>query len=107
MKPRLDSDAEPQTYTTRPIPERVRSVLEKLQSGQKIRITHLIRVGLKTWPATVTGTYRHLDSLATGLATDRVPADDIIVPILHFSKDNGELSSVAIDEHTKVEILAD
>ena len=66
---------------------------------------HLVRVGLKTWPATVTGTFRHLDSLATGLATDRVPEDDIIVPLLHFTKDNGELSSVALDEHTKVEIV--
>jgi hypothetical protein len=100
-------DAKPLTYSTRPLPERVRSVLEKLQPGQKIRITHLIRVGLNTWPAVVEGTYRHLDSLATGIATDRVPEDDIIVPLLHFTKDNGELSSVAIDEHTKVEILAE
>jgi len=98
---------QPLTYTTRPLPERVRAVLANLQPGQRIRITHLIRIGLRTWPATVTGTYRHLDSLATGIATDRVPADDIIIPVLHFTKANGELSSVAIDEHTKVEILAD
>lgn len=94
------------TYTTRAIRPALQAVLEQLRPGQKIRITHLVRVGLKTWPATVTGTYRGLDSLATGLATQRVSADDIIVALLHFTKDNGELSSVALDEHTKVEVLS-
>ena len=92
-------------YATRPIQPRLVPILEKLQPGMKIRITHLVRVGLKTWPVPITGTFRHLDSLATGLATDRVPEDDIIVPLLHFTKENGELSSVALDEHTKVEIV--
>ena len=94
------------TYTTRPIRPELKAVLDRLEPGQKIRITQLVRVGLQTWPAVVTGVFRHLDSLATGLATHRVPADDIIVPILHFTKDpHGELSSVALDEHSKVEIL--
>jgi len=34
-----------------------------------------------------------------------VPEDDIVVPTLHFIKDNGELASVALDEHSKVEIV--
>lgn len=75
------------------------------QPGQTIKITHLIRVGSKTWPAVITGTFRHIDSLATGLATDRLPRDDIIVPIVHFTKENGEMSSVALDEHTKIEVM--
>ena len=93
-------------YASRPIRPELLAVLEKLQPGQKIKITHLVRVGLKSWPATITGTFRHVDSLATGIATDRVPADDIIVPIVHFTKDNQEMSSVALDEHTKIEIIS-
>jgi hypothetical protein len=96
----------PRVYTTRAIRGDLQAVLDTLQPGAKIRITHLLRVGLQTWPAVVTGTFRHLDSLATGLATERVPEDDIIVPIVHFTKDpHGELSSVALDEHTKIELL--
>jgi hypothetical protein len=34
-----------------------------------------------------------------------VPQDDIIVPVVHFTKDNGELSSVTLDEHSRIEIL--
>jgi hypothetical protein len=93
-------------YASRPIKPGVLAVLEKLQPGQKIKITHLVRVGLKTWPVTITGVFRHVDSLATGIATDRVPADDIIVPIVHFTKDNQEMSSVALDEHTKIEVIS-
>lgn len=92
------------TYVTKAIQPGLLAFLNQLKPGQKIRITHLVRVGQKSWPATVTGAYRHLDSLATGLATDRLPQDDIVVPLVHFTKDNGELSSVALDEHTKVEM---
>jgi hypothetical protein len=58
-----------------------------------------------SWPATVEGTFRHVHYLATGLATDRVPEDDIVVVTVHFTKDNGELSSVTLDENSKVEAV--
>ena len=37
-------------------------------------------------------------------ATDRVPEDDIVVVTLHFTRDNGELSSTGVHEHTKIEV---
>jgi hypothetical protein len=93
-------------YTTHSVRPELQAVLDKLRPGMKIRITQLIRVGLQSWPAVVTGTFRHYDSMATGIATHRVPEDDIVIPIIHFTKDpHGELSSVALDEHTKIEIL--
>jgi hypothetical protein len=95
----------PPLYTTRPLPPDLGDQLAKLQPGQRLRITQIVRVGMKSWPAIITGTFRHLDSLATGLATQRLPQDDIIIPILHFTKDNGELSSVALDEQSRIEIL--
>lgn len=93
-------------YSSRPIPPGLVEVLQKLQPGMKVQITQTVRVGsTKTWTTTVTGAFRHLDSLATGLATDRRPQDDVIVPILHFTKENGELSSVALDERSEVRIV--
>jgi hypothetical protein len=96
----------PLTYASRPLRPEMHRVLEGLRAGQRIRITQTVRVGIQQWTAVVTGAFRHLDSLATGLATDRVPEDEIVVPIIHFTKDNGELSSVAVDENTVVEPLA-
>ena len=99
------ADRQPASICRRFRPE-LQATLDQLQPGNRIRITQLLRVGLQTWPAIVTGVFRHYDSLATGLATQRVPEDDIIVPLVHFTKDpHGELSSVTLDEHTRIEII--
>jgi len=96
----------PAIYSSRAIRPDVAAVLDQLKAGDRIKIKTIVRVGLKSWPVEVVGAFRHVDSLATGLATDRVPEDDIIVPIVHFTKDNKEMSSVALDEHTRIEIVA-
>jgi hypothetical protein len=80
-------------------------VLAKILPGQRIRITQTIRVGAKQWTATVEGAYREQAHLVTGLATHRKPEDDIIVPLVRFTKPNGELSSVTLDEHSRIEII--
>ena len=97
----------PETITSatrQPSPELV-AVLRSLQPGQRIEITQTVRVGSKTWTTTVQGKFRALNYLATGLATDRVPEDDIIVPTVHFTKDNGEMSSISLDEHSQVRVV--
>jgi hypothetical protein len=94
-------------YTSRPIRPVLADVLRQLEPGMRIEITQTVKIGsTKTWETVVGGTFRHLDSLATGLATQRRPEDDIIVPIVHFAKENGELSSVALDERSVVRILS-
>ena len=98
---------QPLPSATRPVAPQLVELIRGLQPGQRIRITQTVRVGSSgTWPAVVEGAYRNVNYLNTGLATDRVPEDDIIIPIVHFTKDNGELSSVALDEHTRIEILS-
>lgn len=92
-------------YTTRPIPPDVLKRLDELTPGQRIKITQTVKVGsTRTWTYEVFGTFRHVDSLATGLATNRLREDDIVIPVIHFTKDNHEMSTVSVDEHTKIEI---
>ncbi|MFO0935888.1 MAG: hypothetical protein U0798_05135 [Gemmataceae bacterium] len=79
------------------------ALIKALAPGDKIRITQSLRVGNKRWPHAVVGAYRGMNYLATGITTDRVAEDDIVVPTLHFTKDNGELASVSLDELTTVE----
>jgi hypothetical protein len=78
------------------------ALLKGLTAGDKIKVTQTVRVGAKTWPAEATGTFRGLSYLSTGVTVDRVAADDIVVPTVHFTKDTGELTSIALDENTKV-----
>jgi hypothetical protein len=90
---------------TRPVSPALISIIERLQPGQRIRIIQRVRVGLRIWETVVQGTYRGVNYLATGLSTDRIPQDDIIVPTVHFTKENGELSSVTLDEHSRIEVI--
>jgi hypothetical protein len=89
---------------TRILDPKLLHLLQDLKPGQRIRITQIVRIGCTAkWAATVEGVFRLVNYLATGLATDRVPADDIVVITVHFIKDNGELSSVTLDENTRIE----
>ena len=90
---------------TRTLDPTLKQLLSDLKAGTRIRITQTVRVGSRSWPATVEGIYRDVNYLATGLSTQRVPEDDIIVPTVHFTKDNGELSSITLDEHTLIEVV--
>jgi hypothetical protein len=93
--------------TTRPLRRELIETVTKLRPNQQIRITQTVRVGSASWPAVVTGRFRDVKCLVTGLATQRRSVDDIIVPTIHFTKDNGELSSVTLDENSQLEILGD
>ncbi len=90
--------------STRPIRGPLAAVVQSLKPGQRIRVTQKVRINCRdSWPATVEGTFRGFNYLSTGLATDRVPEDDIVVVTVHFTKDNGEMSSVTLDENSKIE----
>ncbi len=92
--------------STRPIRTELSNLLQSLKLGQKIRIRQLVRINCRRfWPTQdVVGTFRGFNYLATGIATDRVPEDDIVVIAVHFLKENGELSSITLDDHSHIEL---
>lgn len=81
-------------------------LLRGLKAGDRVKIVQTVRVGGRTWPAEAVGVFRGLSYLSTGVTVERVAEDDIVVPTVHFTKDNGELASVTLDENTQVEKLA-
>ncbi len=87
---------------TRRLDPAIVELLKSLQIGDRITIIQTVRVGARIWPATATGTFRGVNYLATGVTTERIKADDIVVPTVHFTKDNGELASIALDENTRI-----
>lgn len=93
------------TSPTRKLSQQQVDILKALRPGQRIRVTQTVRVGAKKWPAVAEGVFREINYLATGVTTDRVPEDDIVVPVVHFAKDGGELTSIALDENTVVEVV--
>ena len=77
-------------------------LLKSLKAGDKIKVVQTVRVGAKKWEATAEGVFRDLGYLQTGITTERVKDDDLVVPVVRFTKPNGELSSISVDENTKV-----
>jgi hypothetical protein len=90
---------------TRRLSESTLETIRALKPGDKLRITQQVRVGAKRWQAIADGTFRGVTYLSTGITTDRIPEDDIIVPLIQFTKTNGELASVSLDENTQLERL--
>ena len=77
-------------------------LLRSLKPGDRIRLTQSVRCGSRKWEAATDGEFREIAYLETGITTERVKEDDLVVPVVRFTKPNGELSSVSLDEHTKV-----
>ena len=77
-------------------------LLKSLKAGDRIKVVKTVRVGAKKWEATAEGVFRDLGYLQTGITTERVKEDDLVVPVVRFTKPNGELTSISIDENTKV-----
>ena len=93
--------------STRPVPAALTEIVRGLKVGDRIRITQTVRMNSRfAWTTTVEGVFRGTNFLATGLATDRLPEDDIVVATVHFTKDNGELSSITLSDSSKIEVLA-
>ncbi|MGL6096338.1 MAG: hypothetical protein ACRC7O_11145 [Fimbriiglobus sp.] len=77
-------------------------LLKALKPGDRVTVTQTVRVGGNTWKSVSLGAFRGVAYLATGVTTERVKEDDIVVPTVHFTKDNGELASIALDENTAI-----
>ena len=77
-------------------------LLRGLRPGDRIHVTQTVRVGAKKWEAATDGVFREIAYLETGVTTDRVREDDLVVPVVRFTKPNGELSSISIDQNTRV-----
>jgi hypothetical protein len=100
----MSQTAEIKSSSRRLSPEKV-TLLRSLKTGDRIKLTQTVRVGSRKWTTETKGVFRGINYLATGVTTERIPEDDVIVPTVHFTKENGELSSIAIDENTKIEMV--
>lgn len=98
--------SDPIVLPTRRLDPAVADLLRALKPGDRVRVEQTVRVGKREWPAVAEGEFRAVAYLATGVTTERVKDDDLVVPVVRFTKANGELTSIALDERTKVTKLS-
>jgi hypothetical protein len=88
---------------TRRLDSTLVELLRSLKPGDRIRIVQKTRVGSRKWVTRTDASFRGIVYLNTGITTERVREDDLVVAMVQFTKSNGELSSINIDEHVVVE----
>jgi hypothetical protein len=78
---------------------------EALKPGDHVKITQRIKVGLKIWTTTVTGTVERTERRREGLAVKRNFDDKAFADLILLRKDGpaGEETTVAMDEYTQIE----
>ena len=85
---------------TRKLDSALVDLLRSLRTGDRIKVVQKLKVGSKAWTAEAVGAFRGINYLCTGVTTERVKEDDILLPTVHFTKDNGEMASICLDEYT-------
>ena len=78
---------------------------EDLKAGDRIRITHRVKVGFKIWNTTTIGTVIRTDRIRNGLHVKRADDDKAFADVVFLSKDGPtpEETTVTLDEFTTIE----
>ena len=78
---------------------------EALRPGDHVKITQRVKVGLKIWTTTVTGSVERTERRREGLAVKRNFDDKAFADVVILKKDGPvpEETTVALDEYTQIE----
>jgi hypothetical protein len=91
---------------TLPHNERATRILfDELRPGDRIEILHEVRVGLKVWTSRTSGAVVRIDRRRHGLHFRRNPDDKVWSDIILLKRDDGEQTTVTVDEFTDLRRL--
>ncbi len=83
-----------------------RSLYEQLQPGDRVEVVHGVTVGSTAkWTTTTVGKVLRRERRRHGLHFRRNPDDKVYSDVLILSRDDGELTTVTIDEFTRLKRL--
>ncbi len=73
-----------------------------LQSGDRVEVTHEIKVGFRNWKAKTIGTVVSKDRRRHSLHFNRNFDDKVYTDVLILKRDDGELTTVTLDEFSEL-----
>ena len=83
-----------------------RVLYEKLEPGDRIEVIHGVTVGSSaTWSTTTVGKVMRREQRRHGLHFRRNPDDKVYSDVLILARDDGELTTVTMDEYTRLRKL--
>jgi hypothetical protein len=78
-----------------------RELFGQLRPGDRIEVEHEVKVGsTKTWTTKTAGTVVRTERRRQGLHFRRNPDDKVFADTIVLARDDGELTSVTMDEFT-------
>jgi hypothetical protein len=83
-----------------------RSLYEQLQPGDRVEVIHGVTVGSSAkWSTTTVGYVLRRERRRHGLHFRRNPDDKVYSDVLILSREDGELTTVTMDEFTRLRKL--
>jgi hypothetical protein len=82
-----------------------RDMLNQLMPGERVRVTHEVKVGQKIWSTQVEGAVERVERRRHGLHFRRQYDDKVFSDLLVLKLADGTLSTVTIDEFTDLRKL--
>ncbi len=73
-----------------------------LRPGDQVELTHEVKVGFRSWTATTAGEVVRTDRQRHGLHHRRNRAEGAYSDIIVLRKDDGELTTVTLDEFSQL-----
>ena len=75
-------------------------VFRSLQPGDRIAVTHEVKIGFRQWMTTTAGTVVSKERRRHGLHFRRNHDDKVFSDVIVLCRDDGEVTSVTLDEYS-------
>ena len=82
-----------------------RQTFQSLKPGDRVEVVHVVTIGPQTWTTTTVGTVVSTERGRHGLHYRRNFDDKVYSDFILVRRDNGELTTVALDEFTTLRVL--
>ena len=73
-------------------------VFQQLKPGDRVQLVHAVKVGFRDWTNTTVGTVVKTERRRHGLHFQRNQDDRVFSDVLVLSRDDGELTTVTLDD---------
>ena len=93
------------TQTSPQQQQETRQAFDALKPGDRIEVTHVITIGPQTWTTQSVGTVVRTERGRHGLHFRRNFDDKVFSDCILLRRDDGELTTVALDEFTTLRRL--
>jgi hypothetical protein len=82
------------------------AVYESLQPGDRVELQHEVKVGFRKWQTTTRGSVLRLERRRHSLHYQRNFDDKVFSDLIVLKREDGELTTVTLDEFTVLRKLA-